>query len=74
MSNAVSSSSCSKQKIDLHVSENNLSNICVGYDENYELTVEKVDWIQRIRCKRWLHETSFIDVCQMCGKIISKTK
>lgn len=70
------SSSCStKQKIKLHVSDSNLSNICVECEENYDLTMKKVDWIQCIRCKRWLHETytSFVDVCQMCGEVISKS-
>lgn len=73
---AVPSSSCFKQKNKLHVSDSNLLNVCVGCEENYDLTLEKVDWIQCIRCKRWLHETctSFVDVCQTCGKIISKTK
>jgi len=72
----VPSNSCSKQEMKVYVSDSNLSNVCVGCKENYEFTKEKVDWIQCIRCKRWLHETctSFVDVCQICGKIISNTK
>jgi len=71
----VPNNSCSKQEMKVYVSDSNLSNVCVGCKENYELTKEK-DWIQCIRCKRWLHETctSFVDVCQICGKIISNTK
>lgn len=50
--------SSSKQKT--NAVDNNLSNLCVGCEENYESTLEKVDWIQCIRCKRWLHETCTI--------------
>jgi len=72
----VPSNNCSKQEMKVYVSDSNLSNVCVGCEENYELIKEKVDWIQCIRCKRWLHETctSFVDVCQICRKILSNTK
>ena len=45
---------------------------CVGCGENYHTTKQTVDWIECVRCTRWLHETctSFKDVCQPCGRAI----
>lgn len=47
---------------------------CVGCGESYSKTDKTCDWIQCVRCKRWLHEscTSYVDVCHRCGKAIIK--
>lgn len=47
---------------------------CVGCGEDYNLTILKCDWIKCVRCHRWLHEncTNFTDVCNRCGKAITK--
>lgn len=49
---------------------------CVGCGEDYHKSKQKSDWIQCIRCHRWLHETctSYVDVCQRCGNLITKKK
>lgn len=47
---------------------------CVGCGEDYSKTDKTCDWIQCVRCKRWLHEscTSYVDVCHRCGNAILK--
>ncbi|XP_063221784.1 uncharacterized protein LOC134530668 [Bacillus rossius redtenbacheri] len=47
---------------------------CIGCGEDYNLTVLTCDWIKCVRCRRWLHEncTNFTDVCNNCGKAITK--
>lgn len=45
---------------------------CVECGEDYSKTDKTCDWIQCVRCKRWLHEscTSYVDVCHRCGNAI----
>ncbi|KAK9717410.1 DDE superfamily endonuclease [Popillia japonica] len=58
--------------------QSNLDNICVGcgedYGEDYGQTVKSDDWIQCIRCERWLHETctKYANFCDLCGKCACK--
>ncbi|KAK9747282.1 hypothetical protein QE152_g5475 [Popillia japonica] len=54
--------------------QSNLDNICVGCGEDYGQTVKSDDWIQCIRCERWLHETctKYANFCDLCGKCACK--
>lgn len=50
--------------------------ICVECCENYFQTKEKVDWIQCVSCKKWLHETCTMygSQCNICGREAKRQK
>lgn len=52
------------------------SNKCVSCGEEYDKTTKSDDWIKCINCLGWLHEgcTKFVNVCDVCGKMLYKKK
>ncbi|XP_050297262.1 uncharacterized protein LOC126736773 [Anthonomus grandis grandis] len=49
---------------------------CTGCGEEYSATKKKDDWIQCLYCKTLYHEncSKYINVCDLCGKLLSKKK
>lgn len=54
----------------------NDSNICIECYENYNTTTSKADWVECIRCARWMHETCTLyeEKCNRCGRSEAKNK
>lgn len=51
-------------------------NECIGCKEDYRVTKRKDKWFKCILCNRWLHDgcTSFVNMCEGCGRSLAKKK
>lgn len=49
---------------------------CLGCGEKYNVTTKNDDWIKCLHCQRWFHEScsKYVNLCDMCGKILSKKR
>lgn len=52
------------------------SDQCIGCGEHYSQTKKTDDWIECMRCKRWVHEgcSKYLNFCDICGKKVCQTK
>ncbi|XP_071651807.1 uncharacterized protein [Temnothorax longispinosus] len=61
-----------QQRVFLDTSQKNeCENECVECYESYDNTLPKVNWIQCIKCNKWLHETCtlYYNICNLCKRM-----